>query len=175
MQNQPHLTDYEANWILEEINRISMLSAKNPPEKLLNDYLDSLTHYIGYLEENGRRIKRVFTSPVIYAFVGSIADPERDTTAEYFASSAGTHKPMETNASSDIHLLRKTFCAFDDAIRQLKGRVPQPRYSWNEEVHRFVHFLRTLSNERKLETIHHVINLIHNEVEEEAEREHNNH
>lgn len=173
MQNQSTISDYEANWILEEINRISMLSAKNPPEILLKEFSESLTYYIGYLEENGRSIKRVFTSPVIYAFIGSIADPERDTSAEYLAATQMTHKPTETS-SSDIHYLRKKFSAFDDAIRQLKGRIPQPRYSWNEEVHRFVYYLRTLSSERKLETIHHVIDLIHNEVEEEAEREHNN-
>lgn len=165
MKQPLNISDYEASKILREINRISYLREQDDPMVILNRRQDELTYYIGYLEVRGRSVKRINASPVVYVFIGSYQDPDRDTSAEYFIPGTGeSDLEAEPEGSSTCVLSR-----FDAAIARLRGRLPAPKWDWNAEVRRFTAFLRSLSQERRMQTIQHMINVLSMEMEEEQE------
>lgn len=162
---QPSISDYEAEKILKEINRLSYLHEYDDPLIVLNQRQNSRNILVGYLEKHGRHIKRIHASPVVYVFVGSYQDPDRDTTAEHFLGKAGK------TSSEDSIPQTAALSIFDQAIARLRCRVPAPKWDWNAEVRRFAAFLHSLSQKQRLDTMQHMLNVLSQEMEEE-ETEH---
>ena len=164
---QPTISDYEAEKILKEINRLSYLYEHDEPLIVLNQHENSRRNLVGYLEKHGRYIKRINASPVVYVFVGSYQDPDRDTTAEYFLCQGKAGK----TSSEDSIPQTAALSIFDQAIARLRGRVPAPKWDWNAEVRRFAAFLHSLSQKQRMDTMQHMLNVLSQEMEEE-ETEH---